>query len=421
MSGDSEVANSYHTGIVQGTNYTGGIAGLMSNATLRNSYSSSTISGYYVAGGLIGESSKANIYDSYSYSNVRGIQNTGGLIGDSLQSTSLERSFNSGEVTGFNIVGGLIGSVTQTNITNSNNNGAVNGSSYVGGLFGDVSNITTSNNYVSSIVSGVNNVGAVAGSWAGSPTNVLFNTDHMLSDQSGSTGKSTAQLKNNFTYAGWDLDNIWELREGNFPTLKGMPYEVQKDVAPPILMNAMLASSAPSIIKLTFDEWVSVDHVAGLVVTVDGEQVPVDSIEKMDDNTVQLVLEHSIAFTATILIFNDQELTTIKDRAGNSLPTLTAYEVNVELNVVFHSNDGKSATIATVLRNSLATQPAEHYREGYTFNGWYSDNGMFSLPFDFSSTPVEDNLNLYAQWIKSSPILTINYSHGVITGTQSHL
>lgn len=418
MSGDSEVANSYHTGIVQGTNYTGGIAGLMSNATLRNSYSSSTISGYYVAGGLIGESRDANIYDSYSHSNVSGTLSTGGLIGYSLQTTSIERSFNSGGVTGQFIVGGLIGNTTQVSITNSYNNGAVNGVTYVGGLFGSVNNITASNYYVSSIVSGMSSVGAVAGAWGGSPTNALFNTDHMLSDNSGSIGKSSAQLKSSATYAGWDLDNIWELREGRFPTLKGIPYEVQKDVAPPILMNAMLTSSAFSIIELTFDEWVAVDNVNGLTVTADGEQVSIVSIEKIDDTTVQLVLEHSVASTATILISIDQELARIKDRAGNSLSTLTAYEVKVELTVVFHSNDGRSATTVTVLRNSLAAEPAEYYREGYTLNGWYSDNGTFSLPFDFTSTPIEDDLNLYAQWIKSNPALAINSDHGMIIGTQ---
>ncbi len=66
--------------------------------------------------------------------------------------------------------------------------------------------------------------------------------------------------------------------------------------------------------------------------------------------------------------------------------------------VTFNYNfDGKPAETVQVVQGSLISMPATPDREGYTFAGWYSD-AAFAHPFDFASTQVTDNINLYARW-----------------------
>ncbi|NLC67237.1 MAG: leucine-rich repeat protein [Clostridiaceae bacterium] len=71
------------------------------------------------------------------------------------------------------------------------------------------------------------------------------------------------------------------------------------------------------------------------------------------------------------------------------------FEINI-YKVTFDSNGGSAVSSQTVPYNTTAAEPKAPAREGYTFEGWYSDS-MLSTRFDFS-TPIKGDITLYAKW-----------------------
>ena len=65
-------------------------------------------------------------------------------------------------------------------------------------------------------------------------------------------------------------------------------------------------------------------------------------------------------------------------------------------NVVFESNGGSAVEPQRLKEEEIAVEPAAPVREGYRFDGWYSDPGL-TQSFDFSAAPAGD-VTLYARW-----------------------
>ena len=63
--------------------------------------------------------------------------------------------------------------------------------------------------------------------------------------------------------------------------------------------------------------------------------------------------------------------------------------------VVFDSAGGSTVNAQTVVSGDMASRPADPTRDGFTFEGWYLEDG--TAAYDFS-TPVTSNLRLYAHW-----------------------
>ena len=64
--------------------------------------------------------------------------------------------------------------------------------------------------------------------------------------------------------------------------------------------------------------------------------------------------------------------------------------------VTFRTNGGSAVPAQTVTHNSTASKPGDPTRSGYTFAGWYSDEGL-TTAYDFNA-PVTQNLTLFAKW-----------------------
>ena len=66
--------------------------------------------------------------------------------------------------------------------------------------------------------------------------------------------------------------------------------------------------------------------------------------------------------------------------------------------VTFETNGGSNVEAKTVENGKTISAPAAPTRKGYKFMGWYeeTDENEYKL-FDFS-TPIKDNMTLYAQW-----------------------
>ncbi|MCI2147191.1 MAG: InlB B-repeat-containing protein, partial [Clostridiales bacterium] len=63
------------------------------------------------------------------------------------------------------------------------------------------------------------------------------------------------------------------------------------------------------------------------------------------------------------------------------------------------------------------TAPADLQKDGYHLDGWYTNDSYTGDKYDFT-TPVNDNLNLYAKWVKDEPTpptekYTVTYTDGV--------
>lgn len=69
--------------------------------------------------------------------------------------------------------------------------------------------------------------------------------------------------------------------------------------------------------------------------------------------------------------------------------------------VTFESNGGSAVTSQTVTFGGRATKPADPTRAGYTFGGWFSDEGLTSA-YDFNAA-VERPITLYAKWAAAGP------------------
>ncbi|ANF94768.1 InlB B-repeat-containing protein [Paenibacillus bovis] len=84
--------------------------------------------------------------------------------------------------------------------------------------------------------------------------------------------------------------------------------------------------------------------------------------------------------------------------------TLYAKWVTEAYTVTFNTYGGTAVPPLFVEYEGTVTEPAQPTRDGYIFDGWYTD-GTLSRPFGFGTTPVTRDLTLYAGWkIKQIPI-----------------
>jgi hypothetical protein len=117
------------TGIVQASEYTGGLVGVIFSATMTQCFSSSTVTSNNYAGGLVGAIYKAEVSNSFALGSVYAANQAGGLIGMIFKGENIEapnaastisNSYSVGEVAGEYYVGGLIGESNDlAEITNS--------------------------------------------------------------------------------------------------------------------------------------------------------------------------------------------------------------------------------------------------------------------------------------------------------------
>ena len=110
---------------------------------------------------------------------------------------------------------------------------SIRGNDYVGGFVG-TNRGTIKYSYSTGYVSGSgDNVGGLVGvNEYGSSTNCYWDTQTSgQSTSDGGTGKTTAQMKPQTTFSGWDFDNIGGIEEGvTYPFLQW-----QVDTTPPVI------------------------------------------------------------------------------------------------------------------------------------------------------------------------------------------
>lgn len=208
-------------------------------ATINNGRSSgdvTTLTGGVNAGGLVGYNYYGIISDSHATGKVDATAGpggsssggAGGLVG--MDEGRVLRSFATGNVSGVDYVGGLIGIGAAGGLENSYATGRVTGRQHVGALIG-FNEGSILNSYATGAVSGSVNVGGLGGTdsqppyyyWTTTNSYWDMNTTGRASS-AGGTGKTTSELMQQNTYAGWDFTNVWQINEGtSYPTLRTSP------------------------------------------------------------------------------------------------------------------------------------------------------------------------------------------------------
>ena len=108
--------------------------------------------------------------------------------------------------------------------------------------------------------------------------------------------------------------------------------------------------------------------------------------------------------------FTDNTVNKLASVVANaySIPSVTANHAiagtfAIDFHTVsFNSNGGSAVASQHVAYNGTAIAPVAPTRTGYIFAGWYS-NPALTTAFSFS-TPITDNITLYAKWTSAVPI-----------------
>ncbi|PKN72904.1 MAG: hypothetical protein CVU50_05090 [Candidatus Cloacimonetes bacterium HGW-Cloacimonetes-3] len=180
-------------------------------------------------GGIAGNNDTgASILESFSTGSVSGNAWCGGLVG--WNNGTISRCYSTGTMIGAaNSIGGLVGQ-HQGTITNSYSRATVTGASYVGGLVGYNSASTITNCYSTGTVTG-SIKGGLCGQTGATITSSYWDTQTSgIATSFGGTGKTTAEMKTQSTYIGWDYTRetangtndywtIWSTDNNGYPEL----------------------------------------------------------------------------------------------------------------------------------------------------------------------------------------------------------
>ncbi|MBS4174270.1 InlB B-repeat-containing protein [Bacillus sp. FJAT-49736] len=111
--------------------------------------------------------------------------------------------------------------------------------------------------------------------------------------------------------------------------------------------------------------------------------------------------------------FKDREFTQVwkfnTDKVTNDT-TLYAKWEKQSYTVHFDTNGGSNVTDETVEYHEKATKPTDPVKEGYTFDGWYTDINFLSV-YDFNQE-VTSTLNLVAKWKINNYTVTFDSNGG---------
>ena len=87
--------------------------------------------------------------------------------------------------------------------------------------------------------------------------------------------------------------------------------------------------------------------------------------------------------------------------------------------VSFDTNGGNEIPSLAIDPGSFVLAPENPTLYGYTFRGWFTDNGIFLNEFDFT-TPITSDITLYAKWEGVLEYTTDPVSDGIVTALEGH-
>ena len=98
------------------------------------------------------------------------------------------------------------------------------------------------------------------------------------------------------------------------------------------------------------------------------------------------------------------------DKVNSDMILFGGWEVYVEpvppdCNITFRPNNGEPDTTIIVLTGEFIPRPTTPIRNGYTFNGWYTDEAC-TVAWNFEVNKVEEHMILYGGW-EIAPVVEV--------------
>jgi uncharacterized repeat protein (TIGR02543 family) len=100
------------------------------------------------------------------------------------------------------------------------------------------------------------------------------------------------------------------------------------------------------------------------------------------------------------------------DKVPDSDVTLHAKWNTNAYTITFYSNGGSAVANISADYGDAITQPADPTRTGYTFGGWYTDDGTFNDAYVFPVTMPAEDVDLYAKWTVNQYNVIFNVNGG---------
>ena len=194
-----------------------------------------TVSGETAVGGILGS---GHVTNCANYGAVSGTKDVGGVVGRN--SDSVASCVNRGAVSGEENVGGVVGKMLDhTSTTDCYNTAKVAGGSNAGGIMGgweEGASIKRCYNIGEISSTGNGSIGAIVGSGGETITgcyylqsNGLYGCGGVSPDPEGVSAKTSEQLNQKDTFAGWNFDTTWRISQ---TTNNGYPYLVMENKLP---------------------------------------------------------------------------------------------------------------------------------------------------------------------------------------------
>ena len=95
------------------------------------------------------------------------------------------------------------------------------------------------------------------------------------------------------------------------------------------------------------------------------------------------------------------------EKVTDAITLYAKWDINY-YNVTFNANGGSTVAAQSVSYNSVAKEPTEPTKTGYTFAGWYEDTDC-TVEYTFK-TPVTSDITVYAKWTKNEEEVTKTYT-----------
>lgn len=122
------------------------------------------------------------------------------------------------------------------------------------------------------------------------------------------------------------------------------------------------------------------------------------------DTVIGTVQFRVIGTSGVTTIKNSDYLVSLQDGSGSYLCRCedVTLVISTDCTVRFQSNGGTTIEDQSVRYGERVSRPPDPKREGYQFDGWYTDIDL-SAAWDFESDLVRENMSLYAKWTAETP------------------
>ena len=262
------------------------------------------------------------------------------------------------------------------------------------------------------------------------------------------SGSDTFQIKENTT-----LTAIWgNVYTVNFDINGGESGAIVSQTVPEY--ERVSAPTPPTRAGYTFDNWhtqdgtggqwgmqwnftafqVDATYATGGALTLYARWIPVGYTVSFDSNGGDAVGDIAANYGDTIAeptaptrtgytfvgwfkddgTFADEWIFTTSAVDGNR--TLYAKWTAIEYTVSFESNGGSTVLPIDGDFGTIITAPTAPTRTGYTFVGWFEDDGTFADEWVFATSTVDGNRTLYAKWTATEYTVSFDSNGGDIVG-----